>query len=61
MVRTRDEIYDKIQEIRNDPKLDLYTEMSKWLDTLQLPQTITVAGEQRDPKQMILDDLESYT
>lgn len=65
MIPTRTEIQKKINEIKEDPnfstiKEDLYQRLSEWLDSLNMPATITLFGEEKNPKQMILDDLSSY-
>lgn len=59
MIPTRAQIQEKINESKeSDLPLDQF--MSNWLDTLDLPKTITIANEVKDPKEMIMSDLDSY-
>ena len=65
MIPTRGEIQDKLDEIRDNPnfstlKVDLVKDFTAWLDSLDMPETITIAGEEKNPKEQILDDLGSY-
>lgn len=64
-IPSRDQIQDKIEQIKSHPgfstiKADIYQGVSDWLDTLNMPQTITRFGEQISPKEEILSDLDSY-
>lgn len=63
MIPTRAEISDKIDELIANPTLnreDFPNEISKWLDTLNMPSTITIAEQEVNPKEQILSDLISY-
>ena len=63
MIPTRNEIQAKIDALIIDPKLnreDFPLKISEWLDSLEMPETIIIAGETVNPKEQILDDLKSY-
>jgi len=65
MVPTRSEIIQKIDKITHEKsysgsKEQIIREISVWLDTLTLPETIIVAGREVNPKEQILADLPSY-
>lgn len=65
MIPTREQIYNKIIEIKADPafstiKSDLKAKLAAWLDSLDMPETIIVGGEEVNPKRQILEDLDSY-
>lgn len=65
MIPTRTQIQEKLDEIRADPTFstiqeDLVKRMDEWLDSLDIPKTVVVAGEEVNPKERILDDLKSY-
>jgi hypothetical protein len=64
MIPTRSDIQSKIDEIRKDPNFstlrsEVIEKISVWLDSLKLKPVIRF-GEEIDPKQMILDDLDTY-
>lgn len=64
-IPTRIDIQKKIDQIKKDPtfstiKEDLIKKISEWLDTLNIPKIVIIAGEKKNPKEMILDDLGSY-
>ena len=66
MIPTRQQIQDKIDEIRFDSsfstiKQDLVQRIDEWLDTLNMPKTVLFMGEEVSPKQKILEDLPSYS
>jgi hypothetical protein len=64
MIPTRSDIQSKIDEIRKDPNFstlrsEVIEKISVWLDSLKLKPVIRF-GEEIDPKQMILHDLDTY-
>lgn len=61
-IPTRTEIQEQVNDYYDFPKPNVTLEqyISEWLDTLDLPETITQFNEQVNPKELILDDLESY-
>lgn len=61
MIPTRQEIQEKLQEIRKQVGGDqVVVQMRSWLEGLNLPETIIIAGENKDPIEQILADLGSY-
>lgn len=60
MIPTRQQIQDKIDELRKaNPDVDIYTAIPQWLDSIEM-RDIIIAGESRDPKADIISDLGSY-
>jgi hypothetical protein len=61
MIPNRQKIQEKLKQIKEDVTIvNKETAFIDWLDSLGMPETITIANEERDPKQDILSDLDSY-
>ena len=61
-IPTREQIYQQITAYHESPpeNVSLLEYISTWLDTLELPETVIVASTEINPKQQIMDDLDSY-
>lgn len=59
MIPTRQQIAEKILQIKAHNG-NVFDEVFVWLDTLDMPKEITIAGEVVNPKQQILNNLNSY-
>lgn len=61
MIPTRPEVQLKVTEYYTTlPEMTLAEYITNWLNTLGLPDTITVASNQISPAAQILADLDTY-
>ena len=62
MIPTRDQILAKLKEYADNPPPGASKQqfISTWLDLFEMPEVITIAGEEINPKEQILSDLKSY-
>jgi hypothetical protein len=65
MIPTRIMIQRKIDRIKSDPQFstlrsEVIEKITIWLESLKMPQTITQFGEEVNPKEKILQDLDTY-
>jgi hypothetical protein len=65
MIPSRKQIQAKIDKIKSDPafstlRSEVIEKVSLWLDSLKMPATVIQFGEEINPKQKILEDLETY-
>lgn len=61
-IPTRFDIQNKINQYYTDEvtNMSVTDYVSSWLDSLDLPETVVIAQQPVNPKQQILDDLDSY-
>lgn len=62
LIPTRARIQEQISDYYDFPRPNITLEqyISEWLETLDLPETITIFNEPVNPKDRILSDLDSY-
>ena len=61
MIPTRGEIQAQIEKIEKEqPYVDVNKAIREWVNALDMPEIITIAGEEVNPKRQILSDLITY-
>lgn len=62
MIPTRQQVVEKIDEFNKKSSSNMFTHsfINNWLEEIECPTEVTVAGQVVNPREQILDDLISY-